>query len=695
MAPVWVEGQVVQLNRRPGTSTAFLTLRDTDLDMSLPVSAASRVLQGTPVEEGAHVVVHAKPVFWTRRGTLQLQAREIRPVGVGELLARIEHLKRVLAAEGLFDADRKRPLPFLPAVVGLVCGRESKAEHDVVVNARARWPQVRFEIREVAVQGAHAVQQVGDAIRALDADPEVEVIVVARGGGAVEDLLPFSNEALVRVAAACRTPLVSAIGHETDCPLLDLVADYRASTPTAAAKRVVPDVTEERARVAQGRQRLRSAIAGRVSREQAGLDALRSRPVLAEPGRMLTDRQERVGALRDRARRALDARLVRAAGEVGRLEAQVRALSPASTLERGTPSCSGRTGTWSAPPPTSRRATWCACDSRTARWTRRSPARTTTDPLLAGRRRDAPAPVPDRPPDDRSGHDAQMGLNTAVTSFDNAVTPDVSTLSYEQARDELVQVVARLEAGANRSRTRSRSGSGARSSPRAARSGSTAHAPASTRRARRTRRRHAARPTPTTRPETTHEHQHGPRPPRRRGAHRARPRRRRGARRRRAPRGRQRRGAPRGSLANVALTLGRLGRDARLATWLGQDARGEAVRAWLDDSAVTLTAGSTDAPTTSVATAHLDAHGAATYEFDLEWRVPAGTAPDAGTLAVHTGSIAAVLEPGASDVRALVAAARDTATITYDPNARPALMGDPPTRAPASRRSSRSPTSSR
>ncbi|WP_082919103.1 carbohydrate kinase [Cellulosimicrobium sp. I38E] len=134
---------------------------------------------------------------------------------------------------------------------------------------------------------------------------------------------------------------------------------------------------------------------------------------------------------------------------------------------------------------------------------------------------------------------------------------------------------------------------------------------------------------------------------------------------------------PGGSLANVALTLGRLGRDARLATWLGPDERGDAIRAWLHDSAVTLAPGSTDAERTSVATAHLDAHGAATYQFDLEWRVPAGTAPDAGTLAVHTGSIAAVLEPGASDVRTLVAAARDTATITYDPNARPALMGDP------------------
>jgi exodeoxyribonuclease VII large subunit len=335
MAPVWVEGQVVQLNRRPGTSTAFLTLRDTDQDMSLPVSAAVRVLDGTRLEEGAHVVVHGKPVFWSRRGTLQLQAREIRPVGVGELLARVEHLRRVLAAEGLFDAGRKVALPFLPRVVGLVCGRESKAEHDVVVNARARWPQVRFEIREVAVQGVHAVEQVGAALRELDARPEVEVIVVARGGGSVEDLLPFSNETLVRAAAACRTPLVSAIGHETDCPLLDLVADHRASTPTAAAKRIVPDVSEERSRVSQARERARAAVEARVAREQAALDAVRSRPVLASPEVMLADRAERVEILRDRGRRALGSCLLRAAGEVGRLGAQVRALSPASTLERG------------------------------------------------------------------------------------------------------------------------------------------------------------------------------------------------------------------------------------------------------------------------------------------------------------------------------------------------------------------------
>jgi exodeoxyribonuclease VII large subunit len=337
MAPVWVEGQVVQLNRRPGSGYCFLTLRDTEADASLPVSMLARVLEapGDTVHEGAHVVVHAKPTFWTKRGTLQLQASAIRAVGVGELLARIEHLKRILAAEGLFDADRKVPLPFLPAVVGLVCGRESKAEHDVVVNAQARWPQVRFEIREVAVQGQGAVPQVTAAITELDALPEVEVIVVARGGGAVEDLLPFSNETLVRAAAACRTPLVSAIGHETDAPLLDLVADYRASTPTDAAKRIVPDVREERQRHNQARTRLRGAVRSRLAHEGERLTALRSRPVLARPETMVEVRELELERLRTASRRALDGALVRASGEVGRLAAQVRALSPAATLERG------------------------------------------------------------------------------------------------------------------------------------------------------------------------------------------------------------------------------------------------------------------------------------------------------------------------------------------------------------------------
>jgi exodeoxyribonuclease VII large subunit len=337
MPPVWVEGQVVQVSQRPGTTTAFLTLRDADVDFSLSVTANVRVLARLEggLADGARVVVHAKPTFFTRRGTLQLTADEIRPVGVGELLARIEHLKRLLASEGLLAADRKRALPFLPRRVGLVCGRASAAERDVVENARRRWPAVQFAVREVAVQGPNAVTEVCAALRELDADPAVDVIVITRGGGSLEDLLPFSNETLVRAVVAAVTPVVSAIGHEVDTPLLDLVADVRASTPTDAAKLVVPDVAEQTAAVAAARTRLHRAVAHRIQTEQAALTHLRSRPVLASPTTMVDQRRDEVLAVRSRARTALGSRLDRAADSVTHLAAQVRALSPAATLERG------------------------------------------------------------------------------------------------------------------------------------------------------------------------------------------------------------------------------------------------------------------------------------------------------------------------------------------------------------------------
>ncbi|WP_407320857.1 exodeoxyribonuclease VII large subunit [Isoptericola halotolerans] len=337
MSPVWVEGQVVEHTYRRTSGMQFVTLRDTDVEASLPVHMLTRAFDALDArpEVGQHVVVQARPEFWVKTGRMSLRASAIRQVGVGDLLARIEQLRRVLAAEGLFDADRKRPLPFLPAVVGLVCGRESKAEHDVVVNARARWPQVRFEIREVAVQGVDAVREVCAAVAELDARPEVEVVVVARGGGSVEDLLPFSNETLVRAAAACTTPLVSAIGHETDTPLVDLVADYRASTPTDAAKRIVPDVAEERHRVTQSRHRLRGAVEALLDRERRGLDAVRSRPVLRRPLTMVEARETEISQHLRHARHCLDAALLKGSGEIGRLAGQVRALSPASTLDRG------------------------------------------------------------------------------------------------------------------------------------------------------------------------------------------------------------------------------------------------------------------------------------------------------------------------------------------------------------------------
>jgi exodeoxyribonuclease VII large subunit len=337
LGEVWVEGQVIQFRERPGSWLQYLTLRDIHEKASLTVSVASSVLAASTarIEEGARVIVHAKPDFYLGNGTFSLRASEIRPVGVGELLARIEHLRRVLAAEGLFDADRKRVLPFLPGVVGLITGRNSDALHDVVRNAQARWPQVRFEVREVAVQGTNAVREVKAALVDLDNRPEVDVIVIARGGGALEDLLPFSDESLVRAVAAAWTPIVSAIGHEQDRPLLDEVADLRASTPTDAAKRIVPDVAVERRGIEAARTSMRHAVRTRIEREQRGLDQTRTRPVLARPVTMIELRERDIASRIAQARLLLDAILLRAAGDVGRLGAQVRALSPASTLERG------------------------------------------------------------------------------------------------------------------------------------------------------------------------------------------------------------------------------------------------------------------------------------------------------------------------------------------------------------------------
>ncbi|WP_330173831.1 exodeoxyribonuclease VII large subunit [Streptomyces sp. NBC_01498] len=337
LGAVWVEGQITQLSRRPGAGVVFLTLRDPSYDISVGVTCYRQTFDAIAdvVSEGARVVVHAKPEWYAPRGQLSLRAAEIRPVGIGELLVRLERLKKSLGAEGLFAADRKRPLPFLPRLVGLVCGRASAAERDVLENARRRWPAVRFEVRNTAVQGVNAVSQVVEAVEELDALPEVDVIVVARGGGSVEDLLPFSDEQLVRAVAACRTPVVSAIGHEPDSPLLDLVADVRASTPTDAAKRVVPDVGEELDRVQGLRDRALRTVQGLLDREERGLAHALARPVMERPRRMVEERESEIDALADRSRRVLRHLLDRADSELSHTRARVVSLSPAATLERG------------------------------------------------------------------------------------------------------------------------------------------------------------------------------------------------------------------------------------------------------------------------------------------------------------------------------------------------------------------------
>lgn len=335
MSQLWVEGQVVQFQARG--NTGYLTLRDPDIDMSLSVSISMNAVNAmaTPLTQGARVVLQAKPTFWTKRGTLQLEARQIRPVGIGDLLARIEILRRTLAAEGLFSRDRKRPIPFLPRRVGLITGRNSAAERDVVENARRRWPAVQFEVRQVAVQGQAAVTEVVAALADLDAVHDVDVIVIARGGGALEELLAFSNEAMVRAVSAARTPVISAIGHDVDRPLLDDVADWRASTPTDAGKRVVPDAAEEARAVSSAHERLGRAMARRLVSEQQTVAALRSRPVMANPVELVRVRRVEVDSLAARARDRVYTRLVRAEDQVGHLAAQVRALSPQATLERG------------------------------------------------------------------------------------------------------------------------------------------------------------------------------------------------------------------------------------------------------------------------------------------------------------------------------------------------------------------------
>jgi exodeoxyribonuclease VII large subunit len=334
---VWVEGQVTEVTRRPGQSMAFLVLRDTAVEMSLRVSCRAVLIDDItpPLTQGARILVWGRPEYWAGRGSLTFTAYDVKPVGIGALLARLEELRKLLAAEGLFAAERKRALPFLPRKIGLVTGRSSAAERDVVENARRRWPAVDFRIEAVAVQGAYAVTQVIEAVQRLDVDPEVDVIVIARGGGSMEDLLPFSDEALVRAVAACFTPVVSAIGHETDVPLVDHAADHRASTPTDAGKLVVPDVGEELARVGALLARARRTIVGRIDSEQQRLDSLRTRPALADPQGVLAAWRIDLQSARERSRRATLGALAQATATVAALRGQIAALSPQATLDRG------------------------------------------------------------------------------------------------------------------------------------------------------------------------------------------------------------------------------------------------------------------------------------------------------------------------------------------------------------------------
>ncbi|AZG44970.1 exodeoxyribonuclease VII large subunit [Gordonia insulae] len=337
LGQIWVEGQVTQINRRPGTRVAFLTLRDPAADISISVTCSPDLLYRTevPLSEGSHIVVLGRPTYFTGRGTVSLRVTDIRAVGVGELLLRIERLRQLLTAEGLFHPRLKRPLPFLPKAIGLISGRSSAAQRDVVAVATGRWAAVRFEVRDAPVQGPTAVPRILTHLAALDRDPDVEVIIIARGGGSVEDLLPFSDEALLRAVAACTTPVISAIGHEPDTPLLDLVADIRAATPTDAAKRVVPDVAAELAGIDELRRRSAHALRNWVRRESHVVDGLRARPVLARPFTMIDAHADRVDRARRDIRRDIRRRLDVEDRRREHLSARLATLGPAQTLARG------------------------------------------------------------------------------------------------------------------------------------------------------------------------------------------------------------------------------------------------------------------------------------------------------------------------------------------------------------------------
>ena len=334
---VWIEGQIAEFTVRPGHGLAYLTLRDSVTETSLPLVAARSVIDamGTPLTDGAHVVVQAGVEWWTRRGAVKLRAGEIRPVGLGELLAVLEARRRTLAAEGLFDASRKRTLPFLPRRIGLICGRGSAAMADVIENAHRRWPAAIFDVREVPVQGPDSAPAVRRALADLDSVVDVDVIVITRGGGSFEDLLPFSDEALVRAVSAAFTPVVSAIGHEEDSPHLDLVADVRASTPTDAARRVVPDVREQLRGVGQARDRMRGRLTQRLTSEVRAVAAIRTHPALRDPGVLLRERSRTLGDLRSAGRRIVHARIRHEYSLALGRRNHLMALSPQATLERG------------------------------------------------------------------------------------------------------------------------------------------------------------------------------------------------------------------------------------------------------------------------------------------------------------------------------------------------------------------------
>lgn len=332
---VWVEGEITSWNVRAGATFGRLKDLQTDSHISVRVWSSVRSRMPADLKVGDHVIANVKTDYYVKGGELAFQVSSMRHVGLGDQLERLERLRAQLKAEGLFDPARKRALPFLPHRIGLITGERSDAERDVLRNAELRWPEVSFRTEHAAVQGERSVPEVLAALERLEADPSIDVIIIARGGGDPQTLLGFSDERLLRAVAAAATPVVSAIGHENDHPLLDDVADLRASTPTDAAKRVVPDVGEQRALVGELRSRARLRLAQRVQNDLGQLEQIRSRPALRDPERMVRDRAQDVFLQVSRGRDTIERSLRQAEARTSELRASLRALSPASTLARG------------------------------------------------------------------------------------------------------------------------------------------------------------------------------------------------------------------------------------------------------------------------------------------------------------------------------------------------------------------------
>lgn len=332
---VWVEGQLSEVNER--SNVTFAKFRDLNAEASISIMTPRSALGDDfkYLVEGSHVLLKVLPEIWPRRGELQWRVQAIRPVGLGELLARLEALKQLLAAEGLFDSKLKKSLPFLPRKVGLICGRDSDAKHDVIVNAQSRWPLIKFAVKEVAVQGANAVREVAAALKELAKDAEVDVIVIARGGGSLEDLLPFSDEGLIRLVASIDKPIVSAIGHEQDNPLLDFVADVRASTPTDAARKIVPSLIEEIDLIKNLRRRLNREIFSIIRDEQASLFELQHNLLQLHPKTQLLQAKQWLSDQHYLVRSFIKRELSAARTFISTSSATIKALSPQGTLDRG------------------------------------------------------------------------------------------------------------------------------------------------------------------------------------------------------------------------------------------------------------------------------------------------------------------------------------------------------------------------